>query len=302
MCTERGRAVHVAFARTWIRSGTWRASAATRSPIRSSATGRSTSCSCTGGCARSSPRGSGRRWRRSTSAWPGMGRLILFDKRGTGLSDRVLGIASLEERMDDVRAVMDAAAVERAAVVGRVRGRADVRAVRGDASGSHARAGDDGVLRAAQLGAGLSDRAQAGAGHVAAADRGAVGRVRGAAVPGRAGAVDRGRSGGDRVVHVLPGPRGEPVGGGGDHGHERGDRRAAGAADRAGAGARPAPPSRSTCATRRGTWASGCPARRSSRCRGSTTCRGRATRRRCSTRSSCSSAAWARRRSCRAWS
>jgi pimeloyl-ACP methyl ester carboxylesterase len=48
----------------------------------------------------------------------GMGRLILFDKRGTGLSDRVLGIASLEERMDDVRAVMDAAAVERAAVVG----------------------------------------------------------------------------------------------------------------------------------------------------------------------------------------
>ena len=47
-----------------------------------------------------------------------MGRLILFDKRGTGLSDRVLGIASLEERMDDVRAVMDAVGVERAAVVG----------------------------------------------------------------------------------------------------------------------------------------------------------------------------------------
>jgi pimeloyl-ACP methyl ester carboxylesterase len=47
-----------------------------------------------------------------------MGRLILFDKRGTGLSDRVLGIASLEERMDDVRAVMDPAAAERAAVLG----------------------------------------------------------------------------------------------------------------------------------------------------------------------------------------
>ena len=47
-----------------------------------------------------------------------LGRLILFDKRGTGLSDRVLGIASLEERMDDVRAVMDAAAVERAVVLG----------------------------------------------------------------------------------------------------------------------------------------------------------------------------------------
>ena len=48
----------------------------------------------------------------------GMGRLILFDKRGTGLSDRVLGIASLEERMDDVRAVMDAVGAERAVVVG----------------------------------------------------------------------------------------------------------------------------------------------------------------------------------------
>ena len=48
----------------------------------------------------------------------GIGRLILFDKRGTGLSDRVWGIASLEERMDDVRAVMDAVGVERAAVVG----------------------------------------------------------------------------------------------------------------------------------------------------------------------------------------
>jgi hypothetical protein len=35
-------------------------------------------------------------------------RLIRFDKRGTGLSDRVGGIPSLVERMDDVRAVMDA--------------------------------------------------------------------------------------------------------------------------------------------------------------------------------------------------
>jgi class 3 adenylate cyclase/pimeloyl-ACP methyl ester carboxylesterase len=44
-------------------------------------------------------------------------RLIMFDKRGTGLSDRV-AIATLEERMDDVRAVMDAARSERAAVFG----------------------------------------------------------------------------------------------------------------------------------------------------------------------------------------
>ena len=45
-------------------------------------------------------------------------RLIHFDKRGTGLSDRVAGIATLEERMDDVRAVMDAAGSERAALFG----------------------------------------------------------------------------------------------------------------------------------------------------------------------------------------
>jgi hypothetical protein len=41
-------------------------------------------------------------------------RLIRFDKRGTGLSDRV-AIPTLEERMDDVRAVLDAAGSTRAA-------------------------------------------------------------------------------------------------------------------------------------------------------------------------------------------
>jgi class 3 adenylate cyclase len=45
-------------------------------------------------------------------------RLILFDKRGTGLSDRVTGVADLETRMDDVRAVMDAVGSERAAIMG----------------------------------------------------------------------------------------------------------------------------------------------------------------------------------------
>jgi pimeloyl-ACP methyl ester carboxylesterase len=35
-------------------------------------------------------------------------RVILFDKRGTGLSDRITETPTLEERMDDVRAVMDA--------------------------------------------------------------------------------------------------------------------------------------------------------------------------------------------------
>jgi class 3 adenylate cyclase len=47
-------------------------------------------------------------------------RLILFDKRGTGLSDRVshAELPSLEERMDDLRAVMDAAGSQGAAIFG----------------------------------------------------------------------------------------------------------------------------------------------------------------------------------------
>jgi pimeloyl-ACP methyl ester carboxylesterase len=47
-------------------------------------------------------------------------RLILFDKRGTGLSDRVSDdrLPTLEQRMDDVRAVLDAVGSERAAVFG----------------------------------------------------------------------------------------------------------------------------------------------------------------------------------------
>ncbi len=48
-------------------------------------------------------------------------RLILFDKRGMGLSDRVQ-VGTLEERMDDVRAVMDAAGSERAAILGESEG------------------------------------------------------------------------------------------------------------------------------------------------------------------------------------
>ena len=45
-------------------------------------------------------------------------RVILFDKRGTGLSDRSVGLPTLEQRMDDVRAVMDAVDSKRAALVG----------------------------------------------------------------------------------------------------------------------------------------------------------------------------------------
>src|SRR5215217_1960815 len=45
-------------------------------------------------------------------------RLIAFDKRGNGLSDRVARAPTLEERMDDIRAVMDAVASERTTLFG----------------------------------------------------------------------------------------------------------------------------------------------------------------------------------------
>lgn len=45
-------------------------------------------------------------------------RLILFDKRGTGLSDPVSGLPGLDERMDDLRAVIDAVGTDRAAFFG----------------------------------------------------------------------------------------------------------------------------------------------------------------------------------------
>src|SRR5687767_5417106 len=51
-------------------------------------------------------------------------RLILFDKRGTGMSDRVPNerLPTLEQRMDDVRAVLDAAGSETAALLGHSEG------------------------------------------------------------------------------------------------------------------------------------------------------------------------------------
>src|SRR6188472_2883983 len=45
-------------------------------------------------------------------------RVITFDKRGTGLSDRISGVPDLEARMDDIRAVMDAAGSRRAVLFG----------------------------------------------------------------------------------------------------------------------------------------------------------------------------------------
>jgi DNA-binding SARP family transcriptional activator/pimeloyl-ACP methyl ester carboxylesterase len=49
-------------------------------------------------------------------------RVVLYDKRGTGLSDRDTGIPGLREQVDDVLAVMDAAGVERATLFGNLDG------------------------------------------------------------------------------------------------------------------------------------------------------------------------------------
>lgn len=52
---------------------------------------------------------------RRMASW---GRVVTFDKRNTGLSDRTLRTPTLEERMDDIRAVMDEVGFERAAIIG----------------------------------------------------------------------------------------------------------------------------------------------------------------------------------------
>lgn len=51
-------------------------------------------------------------------------RLIVFDKRGTGLSDRVMATSTLEERIEDVQAVMEAVGSTRAALFGSTEGSA----------------------------------------------------------------------------------------------------------------------------------------------------------------------------------
>jgi DNA-binding SARP family transcriptional activator/class 3 adenylate cyclase len=57
-------------------------------------------------------------WAAMNRRLSGFARMINFDKRGMGLSDRTERLPTLEERMDDVRAVMDAADCEKASIVG----------------------------------------------------------------------------------------------------------------------------------------------------------------------------------------
>ena len=68
-------------------------------------------------------------------------RLLLFDKRGTGLSGRDLGSGSVAERADDIRAVLDAAEWDHASLLGISEGRTHEHAVRGVEPGTGRRPG-----------------------------------------------------------------------------------------------------------------------------------------------------------------
>lgn len=57
-------------------------------------------------------------WARALQRLGSIGRAVIFDRRGTGMSDPVTEAPTLEQRMDDVRAVMDAAGMESAALLG----------------------------------------------------------------------------------------------------------------------------------------------------------------------------------------
>src|SRR6202022_1453119 len=58
------------------------------------------------------------RWRTFFEGLAFFSRLILFDKRGTGLSDHTGGFPTLETRMEDLRAVLDAVGSNKTAVLG----------------------------------------------------------------------------------------------------------------------------------------------------------------------------------------
>ena len=151
-------------------------------------------------------------------------RLILFDKRGTGLSDRVAELPTLEQRMDDVRAVMDAVGSRARGAAGRLRGRADVQPLRRHLPGADARAGDDRHLRASGAGRpttrGRRPRASASASSRRSSAAGAGRSGIEARAPSR-----RARPGVPRLVEHLPAHGRQPGRGAGAHADERRDRR-----------------------------------------------------------------------------
>ena len=121
-------------------------------------------------------------------------RLIVFDKRGTGMSDPVASPPSMDERMDDIGAVMDAVGSRPRRDVRHLGGRHAQPAVRRRASGAHASAGAVRLVGPPAARARLSLRSVRGA---------ARGR-------GRAGWSGRGRraSGGTAASRARPTTRG----------------------------------------------------------------------------------------------
>ena len=77
-------------------------------------------------------------WRHFYDALARSFRLILFDKRGTGLSDLGGHFPALETRMEDLHAVLDAVGSERAVLLGSHDGCSLGRDARGDVSGADA--------------------------------------------------------------------------------------------------------------------------------------------------------------------
>ena len=78
-------------------------------------------------------------WRTYIGELASFARVILYDKRGTGLSDPVDGVPTVENRADDLRAVMDAAGIETGGLVRVFGGRADQPAVCRDLPGASSR-------------------------------------------------------------------------------------------------------------------------------------------------------------------
>ncbi len=93
------------------------AAATSTSPTRRSATASSISSSILGALTNLNVLWDEPAYRRFVEQLSGFARVLVFDKRGMGLSDRV-EVGTLEERMDDVRAVMDAAGSNEAALMG----------------------------------------------------------------------------------------------------------------------------------------------------------------------------------------
>lgn len=77
----------------------------------------------------------------------GFARVVTFDKRGQGMSDRISGAPSLEVRMDDVRAVMDTIGSRRAALVGFSEGWLHECHVRRDIPRARVAPGSDGMFQ-----------------------------------------------------------------------------------------------------------------------------------------------------------